>query len=226
VPGCSPEHKGVGPSCRHAFLHAHRHGLESTPISVNADCHFFPRDGHAISHSCKSAFGLMPGLLGTCGCHPCVQTCPRPLCARRQPRTSGGPGCAPPACRCAVRAAAQACTCPRAPRAPLALPALRAWLGRRCTPAAKGLLIGPAAPLAALMDCLRLLAAPMIPCMMLVLGAVLYKGPGSARLPARLVAGVIALRLLLMPLCGARTAGCSLGPHYVLCVAVTCPSLC
>ena len=63
--------------------------------------------------------------------------------------------------------------------------------------------MGPGAPLAPLMDCLRLLAAPMIPCMMLVLGAVLYKGPGSARLPARLIAGVIALRLLLMPLCGA-----------------------
>lgn len=67
----------------------------------------------------------------------------------------------------------------------------------------KGLLVGPGAPLAPLMDCLRLLAAPMIPCMMLVLGAVLYKGPGSARLPARLIAGVVALRLLLMPLCGA-----------------------
>ena len=64
--------------------------------------------------------------------------------------------------------------------------------------------MGPGAPLAPLMDCLRLLAAPMIPCMMLVLGAVLYKGPGSARLPARLIAGVVALRLLLMPLCGAR----------------------
>lgn len=67
----------------------------------------------------------------------------------------------------------------------------------------KGLLVDAGAPLAPLMDCLRLLAAPMIPCMMLVLGAVLYKGPGSARLPARLIAGVVALRLLLMPLCGA-----------------------
>ncbi|KAK9839802.1 hypothetical protein WJX81_002851 [Elliptochloris bilobata] len=86
----------------------------------------------------------------------------------------------------------------------LNLPTTCAFFGLAtgCTPWAKGLLVGAGAPLAPLMDCLRLLAAPMIPCMMLVLGAVLYKGPGTPRLPARLIAGVVALRLLLMPLCG------------------------
>ena len=43
-------------------------------------------------------------------------------------------------------------------------------------PWAKALLVGPDAPLAFLMDALKMLAAPMIPCMMLVLGAVLHKG--------------------------------------------------
>ncbi len=75
-------------------------------------------------------------------------------------------------------------------------------------PWAKALLVGPDAPLAFLMDGLKMLAAPMIPCMMLVLGAVLYKGPGTARLPARLIAGVVVLRLVLMPLCGATLLGC------------------
>ncbi len=37
----------------------------------------------------------------------------------------------------------------------------------------------------------------------------LYKGPGSARLPARLIAGVVALRLVLMPLFGERTLAVS-----------------
>ena len=42
----------------------------------------------------------------------------------------------------------------------------------------------------------------MIPCMMMVLGAVLYKGPGSASLAPRLIVGVAFVRLLLVPLLG------------------------
>ena len=42
----------------------------------------------------------------------------------------------------------------------------------------------------------------MIPCMMLVLGAVLHKGPGSVNVPTRLIAGVSAFRLIIIPLLG------------------------
>ena len=42
----------------------------------------------------------------------------------------------------------------------------------------------------------------MIPCMMMVLGAVLHKGPGSAHVPARLILGVSAFRLIIIPLTG------------------------
>ncbi|KAL6758976.1 auxin efflux carrier [Haematococcus lacustris] len=41
-----------------------------------------------------------------------------------------------------------------------------------------------------------------IPSLMLVLGANLSKGPGVAKLPARVIASVILCRLVLLPLCG------------------------
>ena len=43
----------------------------------------------------------------------------------------------------------------------------------------------------------------MIPCMMMVLGAVLHKGPGSVNVPPRLIVGVSAFRLIIIPLAGA-----------------------
>ena len=49
---------------------------------------------------------------------------------------------------------------------------------------------------------LQVLGAPMIPCMMMVLGAVLYKGPGTASVAPRLIIGVAFVRLLLIPLLG------------------------
>ena len=48
----------------------------------------------------------------------------------------------------------------------------------------------------------QVLGTPMIPCMMMVLGAVLHKGPGSAHVPARLILGVSAFRLIIIPLAG------------------------
>ena len=48
----------------------------------------------------------------------------------------------------------------------------------------------------------QVLGTPMIPCMMMVLGAVLHKGPGSAHVPARLILGVSAFRLIIIPLTG------------------------
>ena len=48
----------------------------------------------------------------------------------------------------------------------------------------------------------QVLGMPMIPCMMMVLGSVLHKGPGSANVPPRLIAGVSAFRLVIIPLSG------------------------
>jgi len=42
----------------------------------------------------------------------------------------------------------------------------------------------------------------MIPCMMIVLGAVLHKGPGSVNVPTRLIVGISAFRLIIIPLLG------------------------
>lgn len=52
-----------------------------------------------------------------------------------------------------------------------------------------------------------------IPCLLLMLGATLSKGPGKACPPLRVVAGVAAARLVLMPLLGTAwlVAGKALG---------------
>ena len=59
----------------------------------------------------------------------------------------------------------------------------------------------------------------MIPCMMIVLGAVLHKGPGSVDVPARLIVGVSAFRLIIIPLLG--NACCALHA-YAACHARLC----
>ena len=46
------------------------------------------------------------------------------------------------------------------------------------------------------------MAAAMIPSMMLVLGSVLHKGPGSARVPKRVILGILAVRQIVIPLLG------------------------
>ena len=48
----------------------------------------------------------------------------------------------------------------------------------------------------------QMLGAAMIPCMILVLGAVLYKGPGQADVSVRTIAVVCTARLILLPLLG------------------------
>ena len=56
-----------------------------------------------------------------------------------------------------------------------------------------------------------------IPCLLLMLGATLSKGPGKACPPLRVVAGVAAARLVLMPLLGTAwlVAGKVLGGWHV-----------
>ncbi|CAL5223347.1 g5851 [Coccomyxa viridis] len=84
------------------------------------------------------------------------------------------------------------------------MPILAAFAGLTfgCVPFLKGLLFGPEAPLGFIKDCLELLGMPMIPCMMMVLGAVLHKGPGSVNVAPRLIVGVSAFRLIIIPLAG------------------------
>lgn len=51
-------------------------------------------------------------------------------------------------------------------------------------------------------DAISMLGDAMIPSVMLLLGAVLHRGPTSSQLPARVILGVVIFRLLLMPLLG------------------------
>ena len=50
--------------------------------------------------------------------------------------------------------------------------------------------------------CTQVMGAGMVPSMLLVLGASLHKGPGSAILPNRVIMGVVAMRLIIMPCIG------------------------
>jgi predicted permease len=71
-----------------------------------------------------------------------------------------------------------------------------------CIPPLKWLFFGDGSPLAFLTDAINILGTAMIPCMMIVMGSVLYKGPGSAKLPVRLIVGVVACRQVIIPAIG------------------------
>eukprot|EP00878_Enallax_costatus_P030475 GHUV01033182.1.p2 GENE.GHUV01033182.1~~GHUV01033182.1.p2 ORF type:complete len:103 (-),score=14.91 GHUV01033182.1:714-1022(-) len=63
-------------------------------------------------------------------------------------------------------------------------------------------LFTPGGSLSLLGDCCDMLGQPLIPVLLLVLGANPAKGPGQAKLPWQSVAAVIATRLLLLPAVG------------------------
>ena len=56
------------------------------------------------------------------------------------------------------------------------------------------------------------MAAAMIPSMMLVLGSVLHKGPGSAKVPIKIILGVLGVRQILIPFLGMSYAALNLLP--------------
>lgn len=58
------------------------------------------------------------------------------------------------------------------------------------------------APLAILTDATNMFHQCAIPCMLLVLGATLEKGPGQARVPARMTVSLCVARLVVLPLVG------------------------
>lgn len=63
-------------------------------------------------------------------------------------------------------------------------------------------LFTPGGSLSLIGDCLEMLGQPLIPVLLLVLGANLAAGPGPGHLPAHSVLGVLATRLVLLPLLG------------------------
>ena len=84
-----------------------------------------------------------------------------------------------------------------------------AGLAVGCIAPIKGLLFGADPPLGFLTQSLDTMAGAMIPSMMLVLGSVLHKGPGSAKLPVKTIVGVLAARQILIPMLGQCSA-----PHH------------
>ena len=77
-----------------------------------------------------------------------------------------------------------------------------AGLAVGCAAPIKGLLFGADPPLSFLTDSLDIMAGAMIPCMMLVLGSVLHKGPGSGQVPAKVILGILGMRQILIPFLG------------------------
>ena len=78
-----------------------------------------------------------------------------------------------------------------------------AGLAVGCASPIKNLLFGEDPPLEFLTESLNTMAAAMIPSMMLVLGSVLHKGPGSAKVPIKIILGVLGVRQILIPFLGA-----------------------
>lgn len=77
-----------------------------------------------------------------------------------------------------------------------------AGLAVGCTAPIKDLLFRADPPLGFFSDSLSIMAGAMIPSMMLVLGSVLHKGPGSAKVPKRVILGILAVRQVIIPILG------------------------
>ena len=78
-----------------------------------------------------------------------------------------------------------------------------AGIGVGCCPPLKRLLFAPKAPLEFVAHSLHTISGATVPVMSFILGAVLYRGPGKAKVPKRVLAGVILIRLVLVPVLGA-----------------------
>ena len=77
-----------------------------------------------------------------------------------------------------------------------------------CAPPIKGLLFGADPPLSFLTDSLNVMADAMIPSMMLVLGSVLHKGPGSGKVPFKVMLGILGMRQIVIPFLGKLLSSC------------------
>ncbi|XP_057970964.1 protein PIN-LIKES 2-like [Malania oleifera] len=66
----------------------------------------------------------------------------------------------------------------------------------------KELVYGDDAPLSFIIDSLEILAAAMVPSVMLILGGMLAEGPNESKLGIRTTMGIVVARLLILPLLG------------------------
>ncbi|GFQ06463.1 uncharacterized transporter ybr287w [Phtheirospermum japonicum] len=69
-------------------------------------------------------------------------------------------------------------------------------------PSIKPVVYGDDAPLSVITDSLEILAAAMVPSVMLILGGMLAEGPNESRLGIQTTIGIIVARLLVLPLVG------------------------
>ena len=80
---------------------------------------------------------------------------------------------------------------------------LRAGLVVGCLTPIKELLYSPQSPIMVLEEGIAMLAGAALPCMLLVLGAILCRGPGQSQLRMHEIVGVVIAKLIVMPLAGA-----------------------
>ena len=72
-----------------------------------------------------------------------------------------------------------------------------------CAVPFKHLLFGPRPPLSFVTSSVNMMADAMIPCMMLLLGSVLHKGPGTGKVPVKVILGILGMRQIVIPFLGA-----------------------
>lgn len=70
------------------------------------------------------------------------------------------------------------------------------------TPVLRGTLFNADGPLRIVQDCIDMFGDCCIPGLMIMVGATLERGPGTGKLPVRVLVGVTAMRLLVLPLLG------------------------
>lgn len=83
-------------------------------------------------------------------------------------------------------------------------------------PQIKAFIFGDDAPLAVISDSLEILAGAMVPSVMLILGGMLAEGPDDSKLGRRTTIGIIAARLLILPLVGIGIVVCSEKLHCLV----------
>ena len=79
---------------------------------------------------------------------------------------------------------------------------LAAGLVVGCLTPVKDLLYSPQSPFMVVEEGIAMLAGAALPCMLLVLGAILCRGPGQSQLRVHEIVGVVVVKLIVMPLLG------------------------
>ena len=85
---------------------------------------------------------------------------------------------------------------------------MTAGLAVGCLEPVKKLLYSPYSPLSVLEDGIEFMAGAALPCMLLVLGAILCRGPTRSSLRTHVIVGVVVTKLIIMPMLGALLCPC------------------